>query len=68
MTETIAGIEVPDTSLVREATSLVLESADVAVFNHSRRVFFWGMLQARSQARKSIPNLPMSEPCSMTSG
>src|SRR5689334_10486190 len=39
MTETIAGITVPDTRLVREATALVRRSADDTLFHHSRRVF-----------------------------
>jgi hypothetical protein len=47
MSEVIAGIEVPDTDLVREATSVVREATDDTVFDHSRRVFFWGSLKAR---------------------
>lgn len=57
MTETIAGVTVPDTALVREATALVREAADDAVFNHSRRVFFWGMLQTQAINREVDPEL-----------
>lgn len=57
MTETIAGVRVPDTALVREATALVSEASDEALFNHSRRVFLWGMLQARALRREVDPEL-----------
>ncbi|MFD5269044.1 HD domain-containing protein [Streptomyces sp. NPDC058335] len=46
---TVAGITVPDSTLVNEATELVREAASPTVFHHSRRVFFWGSL--RGQAR-----------------
>lgn len=52
MTNSIAGILVPDTALTREATTLVLEAADDAVFHHSRRVFFWGVLQTEALGRE----------------
>jgi hypothetical protein len=45
MPETIAGITIPDTGLVREATALVRQAADDTLFHHSRRVFLWGMLK-----------------------
>jgi hypothetical protein len=43
--ETIAGIRVPDTALVREVTDLIRDAEDELLFNHSRRVFFFGALQ-----------------------
>lgn len=43
--ETIAGIRVPDTALVREATALIRDAEDDLLFQHSRRVFFFGALQ-----------------------
>lgn len=49
MPETIAGVDIPDTKLVAEATTLVREAADDLLFNHSRRVFLWGMLKARAR-------------------
>lgn len=49
MPEIIAGIEVPDTALVREATSVAREATDDVVFDHSRRVFFWGSLKAKER-------------------
>ncbi|MEV4952719.1 HD domain-containing protein [Paenarthrobacter nitroguajacolicus] len=57
MTEFIAGVEVPETELVREATSLVRDAAEEAVFHHSRRVFLWGTLQARARNWEVDPEL-----------
>ncbi|ORA12309.1 HD domain-containing protein [Mycobacterium arosiense] len=43
--DTIAGIGVPDTALAREATDFIRDTEDELLFNHSRRVFFFGALQ-----------------------
>lgn len=45
MTPTIAGITIPDTALVRDATDLVRAATDDLIFDHSRRVFLFGALQ-----------------------
>lgn len=57
MKETIAGISVHDTALVREATGLVMDAADEAVYHHSRRVYFWGMLQMQARGWEVDPEL-----------
>jgi len=57
MAEITAGIEVPDTALVKQATSLVREAADDTVFDHSRRVFLWGSLKARVRGLELDPEL-----------
>ncbi|MFJ6650800.1 HD domain-containing protein [Streptomyces sp. NPDC091290] len=57
MPETIAGITIPDTELVRQATSLVRESADDTIFHHSRRVFLWGMLKSAARGIEVDPEL-----------
>ncbi|MFF3919151.1 HD domain-containing protein [Streptomyces sp. NPDC001852] len=57
MPETIAGITVPDTALVREATALVRQSADDTLFHHSRRVFLWGMLKTAVRGLEADPEL-----------
>ena len=46
-TDTIAGIGIPDTPLVREATEFIRASETELLFNHSRRVFLFGALQGR---------------------
>ncbi|MEW2290844.1 HD domain-containing protein [Streptomyces sp. NPDC047841] len=57
MPETIAGITVPDTALVREATELVRLAADDTLFHHSRRVFLWGMLKSAARNLEVDPEL-----------
>jgi hypothetical protein len=44
MTETIAGITIPDTALVRDITAYVRDLEDDLVYDHSRRVFLFGAL------------------------
>ncbi len=43
--ESIAGIQIPDSPLVREATDFIRDAEDDLLFNHSRRVFLFGALQ-----------------------
>jgi hypothetical protein len=46
-TETIAGIVIPDTALVREATEFVRSAEDDVLFHHSRRTYLFGALHGR---------------------
>ncbi|MFB7456855.1 HD domain-containing protein [Streptomyces sp. NPDC056188] len=57
MSEVIAGVEIPDTTLVREATELVRDLAPPLLFHHSRRVFLWGSLRGREQGLGFDPEL-----------
>lgn len=57
MTETIAGITIPDTALVRDATELVREATSDLIYHHSRRVFLFGALQG--QRRGLAPDLEL---------
>lgn len=43
--ETVAGIAIPDTALVRDATDYIRDVQNDLLFHHSRRVFFFGALQ-----------------------
>jgi hypothetical protein len=43
----VAGLTVPDTALARDITEYVREAEDDLLFNHSRRVYFFGALQGR---------------------
>lgn len=45
LTGNIAGIELPDTALVRETTEYIRDIEDDLLFHHSRRVFYFGALQ-----------------------
>ncbi|TXG96236.1 MAG: HD domain-containing protein [Nevskiaceae bacterium] len=57
MTETIAGIRVPDSALARAATQLVRETESDLLYNHSRRVFLWGALTGERRKLKYDPEL-----------
>ncbi|MDQ1691887.1 MAG: hypothetical protein QOD87_1995 [Pseudonocardiales bacterium] len=57
MLETIAGITIPDTALVREATELVREAATPVLFHHSRRVFLFGSLKGQHRGLHVDPEL-----------
>ncbi|SFK62864.1 HD domain-containing protein [Streptomyces pini] len=57
MSETIAGVRVPDSAMAREATELVREAASPLLFDHSRRVFLWGALRGREQGLRFDPEL-----------
>ena len=47
MTETIAGVQIPDSALSQDATALIRDTTNELIFHHSRRVFLFGSLQAR---------------------
>ncbi|MFD0306139.1 HD domain-containing protein [Streptomyces sp. NPDC127119] len=46
---TAAGVTVPGTQLVREATELIRDTTDELIYHHSRRVYFFGSLQGRER-------------------
>jgi HD superfamily phosphodiesterase len=55
--EITAGVAVPDTRLASEATELVRDSTTDLIYNHSRRVYFWGSLQGRNRDLSFDPEL-----------
>lgn len=57
MPEMIAGIRVPDSAVARAATELVRDTEDDLLYNHSRRVFFWGALTGGRRGLKYDPEL-----------
>jgi hypothetical protein len=57
MPETIAGVRVPDSAIARAATQLVRDTEDDLLYNHSRRVFFWGALTGERRGLKYDPEL-----------
>jgi hypothetical protein len=60
--QTAAGVTVPDTKLAREATELVREVATDLVYNHSRRVYWFGSLQGRDRGLSFDRGAPLP-PC-----
>lgn len=57
MTENIAGVDIPDSTIAIDATELVRETTNELLFNHSRRVFLFGSLQARALGTTPDPEL-----------
>jgi hypothetical protein len=55
--QTAAGVTVPDTKLAREATELVRDNTTDLIYNHSRRVFWFGSLQGRNRGLSFDPEL-----------
>lgn len=57
MTQTIAGIAIPESALARHATQLVRDTETDLLFHHSRRVFLFGALAGRRLNLKYDPEL-----------
>jgi HD superfamily phosphodiesterase len=57
MTEQIAGVVIPDTRLVADATELVRQASTSLLFNHARRVFLFGSLQGARRRLAVDPEL-----------
>jgi hypothetical protein len=55
--DSIAGVDLPDTPLVRAITAHIRDVEDDLLFNHSRRVFLFGALQGRRRGLQ--PNLEL---------
>jgi HD domain len=47
--QTAAGVTIPDTKLAREATELVRDATTDLIYNHSRRVYWFGSLQGHNR-------------------
>lgn len=57
MTQTIAGITVPDSALATEATELVRQATTDLVYHHCRRVFLFGSLRGIETGVQADPEL-----------
>ncbi|WP_327109334.1 HD domain-containing protein [Nonomuraea glycinis] len=57
MPETIAGLEIPQTAAVAEATGLIRETSKPLIYHHSRRVFLFGLIHAHRLSVKPDPEL-----------
>ena len=57
MPEVIAGLEIPETAAVAEATRLIQETTNPFTYHHSRRVFFFGLIHAHKLGVKPDPEL-----------
>ena len=57
MSEFIAGVEVPETAAVAEATRLLQETTSPLIYHHSRRVYFFSRLHAHRLGVDPDPEL-----------
>jgi len=57
MDKSIAGVAIPDTRLVREATELIQETEPPLLFNHSVRVYLFGSLAGKRRRLSFDPEL-----------
>jgi hypothetical protein len=55
--QSIAGITIPDTPLTRDISEYIRDAEDDLLFDHSRRVFFFGTLQGRRRGLQPDPEL-----------
>ncbi|WP_433378501.1 HD domain-containing protein [Actinoplanes sp. CA-142083] len=57
MPEVIAGLAIPGTAAVAEATRLIRDTTSPLIYHHSRRIFFFGLLQADRLGLEPDPEL-----------
>jgi len=57
VSETIAGITIPDSTMAKEATELLRDVATPLVYHHSRRVFLFASLRGRGEGLSYDPEL-----------
>ncbi|OBA62503.1 diguanylate cyclase [Mycobacterium sp. 1100029.7] len=55
--ETVAGIAIPETALVRAATEFIRGAEDDVLFHHSRRTYLFGALHGRRLGLHPDPEL-----------
>jgi hypothetical protein len=54
---TIAGVQIPDSTIARETTKFVQDTSTPLLFDHSRRVYLWGSLQGEKLGLAYDPEL-----------
>lgn len=57
MTETIAGITVPDSALAREITEYIRDVENDLLYHHSRRTYLFGALMGKKRGLEADPEL-----------
>jgi hypothetical protein len=57
MSEVIAGVEIPQTPAAVEATRVIRGTTSELIFHHSRRVFLFGAIHARTRGLEPDPEL-----------
>ncbi|MEN4479769.1 HD domain-containing protein [Mycolicibacterium cosmeticum] len=57
MTESIAGIAIPDSALAKDATEIIRDTTNELIYHHSRRVYLFGSMQSRRLGITPDPEL-----------
>ena len=57
MSDSIAGVAIPDSRLAREVTELVRDTEPPLLFHHSSRVYYWGALTGGRRGLRFDPEL-----------
>ncbi|WP_445187345.1 HD domain-containing protein [Pseudonocardia sp. Cha107L01] len=57
MSEVIAGLQVPETAAVADATRLIQETTSPLIYHHSRRIFLFSEIHAHKLGVKPDPEL-----------
>jgi hypothetical protein len=57
MAQVIAGLEIPDTTAVTEATTVIRKTTRPPLYHHSRRVFLFSLMHADRLGLKPDPEL-----------
>ena len=57
MTATIAGVQIPDSTMAKDATALLRDVATQLVYDHSRRVFLFASLRGQRDGLEYDPEL-----------
>jgi HD domain len=55
--QSVAGVAIPDSKLVREVTELVGDTESPLLFHHSSRVYYWGALTGKRRGLRFDPEL-----------
>ena len=55
--DSISGVAIPDSKLVREATELIRDTETPLLFNHSTRVYYFGALAGKKRGLQFDPEL-----------
>ena len=57
MSNTIAGITIPDSKMARDLTQMIRDTESDLLFHHSSRVYLFGALTGRRKGLKYDPEL-----------
>jgi hypothetical protein len=68
MSETIAGIKIPDSTMAKDLTELIRDKEPDLLYHHSRRVYLFGALAGQLKVWFMILSRSTWGPCSTISG